>query len=651
MKIVNVIPLKKTPLKTDLTYFTTKNIDNGSTVMINLRNKKTLGLVVSVEEVSDTKINIKGMDFNLKKILEVKDKSVFLREYIDSAVLTSKYFASSKSTAITSLIPALFREQYDKIAKIAPTEGRGSSTQSVWKKEVRTEKLLLQESLENRISIYKTLIRENFASKKSIFIVLPTENDIEDFKNDLCKGIEQFTYTIHGGISTKKILEKFNDIVSNEHPILILGTSPFLSIPRRDIGLIILEHESSPSYKMIAKPHFDLRVFVEIFASKINARFILSDNLLRFDTIARKEIDRLVPMYPLSFRLNFNKDIIIENPRPKKDNDTGQKATKAIPFKILSRNSIKEIENSLVNNENVFVFTLRKGLATQTICVDCGEMVSCTKCSAPLVLYNYKKGKERVFVCNKCGDEKEGLSTCTHCKSWNLKPLGIGTDTVCDELKKIFPKNKIIKFDKDSVKNKKEASKIIEEFESSTGVILVGTEMTLFYLKNKVSLSIVSSLDSFWSIPNFRMSEKICQLIISIISKTKDKFIIQTKNEKDEALAAIYSRNLIHFIRKELEDRKELSYPPYKRFIKIKHIGNKLETIKVKQVIGEIFSDYNPLIFSGFSSQIKSKYVTNILIKVDIKDWSIDGVDQNLLSKLLSLPLSFDIYVDPEDLL
>ncbi len=645
MKIVNVIPLKKTPLKTDLTYFTTKNIENGSTVMVNLRNKKTLGLVVSVEDVSDTKINIKGMDFNLKKILEVKDKSVFLKEYIESAVLTSKYFASNKSTAITSLIPALFIEQYDKISKIE----KNNFKTILNKLSIKTEKLLLQESLENRISIYKTLIRENFASKKSIFIVLPTENDIEDFKNDLCKGIEQFTYTIHGGVSTKKIIEKFNDILNTDHPILILGTAPFLSIPRRDIGLIILEHESSPSYKMVARPHFDLRVFVEIFASKINARFILSDNLLRFDTIARKEIDRLIPMYPLSFRLNFNKDIIIENPRPKKNQNEEQSTKKT--FKILSENSTREIVSALNNDENVFVFTLRKGLATQTICVDCGEMVSCNKCSAPLVLYNYKKGKERVFVCNKCGDEKEGLSVCTHCKSWNLKPLGIGTDTVCDELKKIFPKNKIIKFDKDSIKNKKEASKVIEEFENSTGSILVGTEMALFYLKNKVSLSVVSSLDSFWSIPNFRMSEKICQLIISIISKTKDKFIIQTKNEKDEALTAIYSRNLIHFIRKELEDRKELSYPPYKRFIKIKYIGNKVDTLKIKEEVAEILKDYNPLIFSGFSSQIKSKYVTNILVKVDIKDWSIENVDQNLLSKLLSLPLSFDIYVDPEDLL
>ena len=40
------------------------------------------------------------------------------------------------------------------------------------------EKLLLQETLENRVAIYKTLIRENFAKNQSVFIVLPNEYGI-----------------------------------------------------------------------------------------------------------------------------------------------------------------------------------------------------------------------------------------------------------------------------------------------------------------------------------------------------------------------------------------------------------------------------------------------------------------------------------------
>ncbi|OGI61234.1 hypothetical protein A2814_00500 [Candidatus Nomurabacteria bacterium RIFCSPHIGHO2_01_FULL_38_19] len=651
MKIVNVIPLTKGPLRNDLTYFTTKNIESGNVVSIFLRNKKILGLVLFSENVSDVKINIKDMNFNLKKIIEVKENSVFLKEYLESALLVSKYFVSSKNNAFASLIPGVFRENYDKIA---PVKIR-TSVEIENKKNLKIEKLLLQEPLEDRISIYKTLIRENFALKKSVFIVLPTENDIKTFEEYLSKGIQKFTFAVYGRLSVKKILKKFEQIISTPHPVLIISTAPFLCIPRQDIGVIILERESSDGYKMIARPHLDLRIFAELFASKINAKFISSDTLLRLETIAKQETEHCIPMHSLSFRTNFGGKIEVQ-----------KRMTKTLPFKIFSTETLKEIENMLAQKKKVFIFALRKGLATQTICRDCGEIVSCKKCSTLLVLYNLGETKKRTLVCNKCGEEAEGVATCDNCQSWNLAPLGIGTDTVYEEIRKIFslgrsptgePKTKILKLDKESAKNKKTAEKIIKEFDSNSGSILIGTEMALFYLENKVALSVIASFDSLWSIPNFKMSEKILQLSISIISKTENKLIIQTKNNRDPAILAIESGNLLPFAREELEDRKKLGYPPFKRFIKIKHLGNKSETLKAKQILAEILKDYKPLIFSGFLTQVKSKYVTNALIKMETKNWSLPGlsanssIDENLLAKLLSLPPSFEIFVDPEDLL
>lgn len=60
------------------------------------------------------------------------------------------------------------------------------------------------------------------------------------------------------------------------------------------------------------------------------------------------------------------------------------------------------------------------------------------------------------------------------------------------------------------------------------------------------------------------MGEKIIELIFSIISKTKEKLIVITKNIKDPALLAIEQENLLSFVRGELEDRKLLGYPPLK---------------------------------------------------------------------------------------
>ncbi len=464
-----------------------------------------------------------------------------------------------------------------------------------------------------------------FAQKKSIFIVLPTEYDIEVFEESLAKGIEQFTFTFHGGIDHKKTVRKLEQLMSLPHGVLILGTAPFLSIPRED---------------------FDLRVFAEIFASKINAKFILADTILSYTSIGRVELDGFAPMHPLQFRLKFDGDIEIVDKEKK--------------FRVLEDSSIREVRDALAKKKSIFIFSLRKGLATMTICRDCGTTLSCQKCGSPLVLHSSHEGKKRMFVCNRCEEDRDSDIVCAFCRSWNLVPLGVGTDLVYEYFKENLPstgKTKIFKLDKDSVKTATQAKNIIKDFEENPGSILVGTEMVFFYLKNKVPLSIIVSFDSLWSIPNYRMSERIIHIILSLIERTKEKLIIQTKNHEDAAIRAINSENLLSFVREELKDREKLNYPPFRRFIKITYIGNREDTLNVKRALAEVFKDYEPEIFSGFVARQKGKYVTNALIRIEPKKWSLPEislngtVDENLLNKLTTLPPDFQIFVDPEDLL
>ena len=235
--------------------------------------------------------------------------------------------------------------------------------------------------------------------------------------------------------------------------------------------------------------------------------------------------------------------------------------------------------------------------------------------------------------------------------------LCIGTDTVFEETKKKFPNIKIFKLDKESAKNTKEAEKIIEEFEGNKGSIMIGTEMALYYLKEKLPLTVIASFDSLFSVPSYKINEKIVQLLTSIISITEKKLIIQTKNELDPAILAIKTENLLSLVREELKDRENIGYPPYKTFIKITYLGGKEETNKTRHSIADVFKEYNPIIFSGFIAKEKGKYRTNALIKINRNDWSIpellsnSTINQNLFEKLSSLPPSFTINVNPEDLL
>lgn len=376
----------------------------------------------------------------------------------------------------------------------------------------------------------------------------------------------------------------------------------------------------------------------------------MGDTLLSYGAIERKEKKELGEIYPVSFRINTaGVRIKMENPNPKNQEEK--------IFRIFSEGVLEEIENNLKHKKNVFIFSLRKGLATETVCRDCGETLSCDKCLAPVVLYSSKNGRKRMFACNRCNTEKDPETRCKNCGSWNLFPLGIGTDTVFEELKTKFKKIKIYKLDKESAKNAKEAQKIAGEFEKNSGSILVGTEMAFYYLKEKTDLSIIASFGSLWSIPNYKMGEKIIQLLVSMLSKTSERLIIQTKNENDPALLSLESENLLPFVREELEDRKNLGYPPFKRFIKISCLGNKEKTEEIKKYFGKIFKEYDPVVFSSFTSKNKNEYLTNALLKIDPKKWSLpeilpgSQIDQNLKMLLSTLPSSCDISIDPEDLM
>ena len=181
--------------------------------------------------------------------------------------------------------------------------------------------------------------------------------------------------------------------------------------------------------------------------------------------------------------------------------------------------------------------------------------------------------------------------------------------------------------------------------------------MALLYLKNKIPLSIIASFNSLWSIPSYKISEKIIQILISIISRTSEKLVIQTNNDQDSAILAFKNNNLLAFIRGELKERESLGYPPYKRFIKISFLGDKKETEEVRIFLKENLKAYNPEIFSGFVEKLKEKYLTNVLLRLDPKDWSLkelipnSKIEEKLYEKLSSLPKEFNITVDPEDLL
>jgi len=650
MYIVTVIPIQKGFQKDNLTYFSSTNIPLGSIVTVPMRKKNIDAIVINTENAVDLKSDLKGRDYQLKKIEKVKGESPFTKTFFTACEKMKDYTVSNTGSIIKSLLPSVFLENIKNL-KTPITLDKIENLE-----KIKQEKLIFQALTPDRLAFYRTLIREAFAKKESVFICVPTRYDIELFKNALTKGIEQYVYAFYGDINKKTLISMYNNVITETHPILIIGTGMFLSIPRHDIKTIIIEHESSDTYKQYSRPYIDIRSFVEILSSVDKIKLIIGDTLLRPDTLHRNEQGELGEVASPLFRLpQAERELIVDMKE-----EVDEKGLKK--FTVLSDKTKQMIEYAITHDESVFLFSIRKGLAPVTVCHDCGYTLLCPSCSTPVVLYGAKQNNvnkqstPRIFMCNKCGRKEETETRCAKCTSWNLVPLGIGTDRVYEEVRNLFPKANIIQIDKETTPTDKDARIAMIEFNKKPGSILIGTEMAFSYLHTQVTHSAIISLDGLLSIPSFNITQKILHIIEKLQYTTERNLIIQTRIVDNQILQHILSGNVLPLYREDLKDRKLFGYPPFKRLIKITFNGTPAETEKARSYINQILDNYEPQIFSAFISKVKGQYITNTVIKIEPDLWPLPIsqtkiIDNNLLENLSKLPPSFSINVDPDDLL
>jgi primosomal protein N' len=205
----------------------------------------------------------------------------------------------------------------------------------------------------------------------------------------------------------------------------------------------------------------------------------------------------------------------------------------------------------------------------------------------------------------------------------------------------------MFKIDGDSVKTHKKGVEITENFFSSPGSILLGTEMVIPYIYKDIDNSAVVGIDSLFTIPDFRMSEKIFNILLSIRIKTLKNFLIQTRNTDEEVFEYIIKGNLLDFYRTEIKQRKEFGYPPVSTLIKITYRGKKPTAKKEMGKLSQILEKYKPSVYPTFTPGARGTYGINALIKIEKDKW----IDKELLEILRSVPPSFTIKVDPGDLL
>jgi primosomal protein N' (replication factor Y) len=185
--------------------------------------------------------------------------------------------------------------------------------------------------------------------------------------------------------------------------------------------------------------------------------------------------------------------------------------------------------------------------------------------------------------CHYCNHAQLQPSLCPYCSHSEFLKKGIGTQHITQTLQKLFPDARIGRADMDTTVNKRVWQETITAFENQELDILVGTQtITKGYDFPHVTLVGIIWADIDLNFPFYNAHETALQKIIQVAGRAgrhynTSKVIVQTIGTHD-IFSYINEEHYKEFYNQEIEQRKELCYPPFGRFaeITLKHTVQEL---------------------------------------------------------------------------
>lgn len=627
MFLIRIIPIARGIAKEELSYFSREALTPGTLVTIPVRKRDVPGLVVSATSVRDVKTEVRTASFSLKKINAKKNTCVVSEAFIHAAAYTADFHAASTGAVLYQTIPQAVLATGIK----APTQ------ENITKNTSHTVRVL-QAKRNERYTEYKNSVRETFAQKGSVLLVAPTVAEAERLHTELSRGIESFTFLLTSALSKKTLTAEWKKILREPHTVLIIATPGSTSIPRHDLKTIIIEREQSSLYRLIGRPHVDVRVLLDALARELSIKLIRGDLPISVESAYRLKLGHFALHNKTPPRIHFESRAVLVDMRTKKE--AGEKKA----FRMFSDELTDTTIDVLAHGGRVFLSAVRRGLLPTVVCQDCGTTVACLVCGASVSVH---KGREHnIFLCHACGTSRDAHECCKNCSSWRLVALGVGIESVAQEAHKQFPAARIIRLDRDSVHTKTQAERAVHSFYNTPASILVGTEMALSYLDAPVDFTAVVSLDTLLALPAWNIYEKIFSLLLRLREQTDGLLLVQSRHTTSRVLTDALTANLSNFFNEELRDRKQFSYPPFSVLVKITAMGSKNEIAALLEQAKTQLAPYGFVVLPHIARSPKGMAQHGFL-RVTSDKWP----HPELLQTLRALSPALHIEINPESIL
>ncbi|HBG0671138.1 TPA: primosomal protein N', partial [Clostridioides difficile] len=344
---------------------------------------------------------------------------------------------------------------------------------------------------------------------------------------------------------------------------VLIGARSALFAPFNSLGLIIIDECHESSYKSEKNPKFNAIEVARFMALKNNITLILGSATPSIEEYYRAKSGEY-KLINIKSRANDKPLPNIEVVDMKDELDKGNRS-------IFSLKLQKEIRYAIEENNQVILFLNRRGYANFVSCRKCGYVFQCENCDISLT-YHKKSNTGR---CHYCGYEKEIPKECPECKSTYVKPFGVGTQKIEEELKYIFPDIKTLRMDKDTTSKKGALDEILNKFKDKEADVLIGTQMLSKGLDfENVTLVGILSADMILNFPDFKSFETTFQLITQVSGRAgradkEGKVVLQTYDTEHYAIKHAIEYDYEGFYEDEIKIRKAFGYSPFNNMLSV----------------------------------------------------------------------------------
>jgi primosomal protein N' (replication factor Y) len=503
-----------------------------------------------------------------------------------------------------------------------------------------------------KTEIYLESILASLKQRRGAIFLVPeislTPQMIRSFKERFGERLAIY----HSGLTSKQRRKEWVRIKTGEADI-VLGVRSAIFAPAEKLGVIVIDESHETTYKQGEKFRYSAIQAAFIRGKLQKSVVIMGSATPTIETFyhAKREKYELIQLASRVDNLQLPEVIVVDMNKERLEGNRN----------IISRRLKDAIKTTVEKGEQVILFLNRRGFSSVVMCQICGYIEKCKNCKVSLVYHT----SSNMLICHHCNYSKEVPPICPRCQKSYLKPVGIGTQKVEKEIKKISPHFTIQRMDSDVTRKDKTHQEILGDFLDEKTDILVGTQMIAkgLHFPNVTLVGIISA-DTQLNLPNFRSGEFTFHLLTQVAGRTGrgergGKVILQTYNPEHYSIRCATNYDFEKLYENELDFRKKLNYPPFSQLVSLTIRGISQNKVRKDSIILAKYlkENHKGVQFIGPGpcpiEKIRNKYRWRIIIKSKNKR-KLNKLMRNLKDYWTKIPHKNEtllIDIDPVDML